>query len=112
MQCEFRWLTARAFGGGSRLDTVVVEVAKLNVVDESDDTNHECYAIGNLHGVGCAGGSNVRAVVVGSAVPICRSSTRTCVQINENEASRPENWRQNLLSSRRHKETPITLMHK
>ena len=70
-----------SLGGGSRLDTVVLGVAKLNAADESDDTSDECYAIGNLHGVGCAGGSDARAVVVGSAVPIRRSSTRTCVQM-------------------------------
>ena len=68
------------------MDTVVLGVTKLNAADESNDTNHECYAIGNLHGVGCVGGSNVRAVVVGSAVPICRSSTRTCVQMKMKRA--------------------------
>ena len=88
MQCEFRWLIARAFGGGSRLDTVVVGVAKLNTADESGDTSDERCAIGNLHGVGCVGGSDARAVVMALRADMSVRHHEN-LRSNENEASRP-----------------------
>ena len=92
MQCEFRWLIASAFGGGSRLDTVVVGVAKLNTADESGDTSDERCAIGNLHGVGCVGGSDARAVVMALRADMSVRHHEN-LRSNENEASSTESVR-------------------
>ena len=57
----FFWASREVSSSNVMSQLIVLGVAKLNAAGESNDSNHESCAIGDLRDVGCVGGLDARA---------------------------------------------------